>query len=77
MRSLRDYAVITASYWVFTLTDGALRTLVLKDGVAYVQAGAGIVAASVPASEEAETRAKASALLSAIRAADAMTTATP
>jgi len=29
MRNLRDYATITASYWVFTLTDGALRTLVL------------------------------------------------
>jgi predicted MFS family arabinose efflux permease len=29
MRNLRDYAVITASYWVFTLTDGALRMLVL------------------------------------------------
>jgi anthranilate synthase component 1 len=51
----------------------ALRTLVLKDGIAYVQAGAGIVADSVPASEEAETRHKAGALLSAIRAASAMT----
>ena len=29
MHNRRDYAVITASYWVFTLTDGALRTLVL------------------------------------------------
>lgn len=29
MRNLREYAVITASYWVFTLTDGALRMLVL------------------------------------------------
>lgn len=29
MRSLRDYAVITGTYWVFTLTDGALRMLVL------------------------------------------------
>jgi len=47
----------------------ALRTLVLKDGTAYVQAGAGIVADSVPASEEAETRSKARALLSAIAAA--------
>jgi anthranilate synthase component 1 len=50
----------------------ALRTLVLRDGVAYVQAGAGIVADSVPASEEAETRAKARALLAAVRAAEAM-----
>lgn len=29
MRGRRDYAVITASYWAFTLTDGALRMLVL------------------------------------------------
>ena len=50
----------------------ALRTLVLKDGVAYVQAGAGIVADSVPSAEEAETRHKAGALLGAIRAADAL-----
>lgn len=27
--SLRDYAVVTAAYWGFTLTDGALRMLVL------------------------------------------------
>lgn len=26
---MRDYAVVTASYWAFTLTDGALRMLVL------------------------------------------------
>lgn len=50
----------------------ALRTLVLKDGMAYVQAGAGIVADSVPATEEAETRHKAGALLGAIRSADAL-----
>ncbi|MFT7671422.1 MAG: MFS family permease [Planctomycetota bacterium] len=29
MRNLRDYAVITGTYWVFTLTDGALRMLML------------------------------------------------
>jgi len=29
MQSVRDYATVTASYWVFTLTDGALRMLVL------------------------------------------------
>ena len=27
--NVRDYAVVTASYWAFTLTDGALRMLVL------------------------------------------------
>jgi hypothetical protein len=26
---VRNYAVVTASYWSFTLTDGALRMLVL------------------------------------------------
>jgi hypothetical protein len=29
VRNLRDYAVVTATYWAFTLTDGALRMLVL------------------------------------------------
>ena len=29
MRGTRDYAVITAAYWAFTLSDGALRMLVL------------------------------------------------
>ena len=29
MSAARDYAVVTAAYWGFTLTDGALRTLVL------------------------------------------------
>jgi len=27
--ALRDYAVVTGTYWIFTVTDGALRTLVL------------------------------------------------
>ena len=27
--SLRNYAIVTAAYWAFTLTDGALRMLVL------------------------------------------------
>jgi predicted MFS family arabinose efflux permease len=29
MTNLRDYATVTAAYWAFTLTDGALRMLVL------------------------------------------------
>src|SRR4051812_33954295 len=29
MKSIRDYALVTAAYWAFTLTDGALRMLVL------------------------------------------------
>ncbi|MEH0057916.1 anthranilate synthase component I [Auritidibacter ignavus] len=48
----------------------AIRTVLLKDGVAYVQAGAGIVADSVPAAEAAETVAKASAPLRALFAAE-------
>ena len=27
--SLRNYVTVTAAYWAFTLTDGALRMLVL------------------------------------------------
>ena len=41
----------------------------MKDGVAYVQAGAGIVADSDPAREYEETRTKAAALLRAIELA--------
>jgi len=49
-----------------------IRTVVLKDGTAYVQAGAGIVADSQPDKEEEETRNKAGAVLAAIRAAEAL-----
>jgi anthranilate synthase component 1 len=48
----------------------AIRTAVLRDGVAYVQAAAGIVADSDPAMEEAETRHKATAVLRAIAMAE-------
>jgi anthranilate synthase component 1 len=44
----------------------ALRTMVIQNGTAYVQAGAGIVADSVPASEYQETLSKAQGLLKAI-----------
>jgi anthranilate synthase component 1 len=50
----------------------AIRTAVLHQGRAYVQAGAGIVADSDPAAEEAETRHKARAVLTAIAAAEGM-----
>ena len=50
----------------------AIRTAVLHQGRAYVQAGAGIVADSDPATEEAETRHKARAVLSAIAAAEGL-----
>jgi len=48
----------------------AIRTMVLKDGIAHVQAGAGIVADSVPASEYEETVNKARGLLKAIELAE-------
>jgi len=44
----------------------ALRTLVVRNGIAYIQAGAGIVADSVPESEYQETLNKARGLLKAI-----------
>jgi anthranilate synthase component 1 len=44
----------------------AIRSAVLRSGVAHVQAGAGIVADSVPAMEDAECRAKAAAVLRAV-----------
>ncbi len=46
-----------------------IRTILVKDGKAYVQAGAGIVADSKPESEYQETLNKAGALLEAVRLA--------
>jgi anthranilate synthase component 1 len=51
----------------------AIRTAVMQDGIAYVQASAGIVADSVPANEEAETLNKARAVLQAIATAETLT----
>ena len=53
----------------------AIRTMLVADGVASVQAGAGIVADSVPELEHLECQNKARALLSAIPAARRMTAA--
>ncbi|HEX5996722.1 MAG TPA: anthranilate synthase component I [Jiangellales bacterium] len=50
----------------------AIRTAVVRDGRAYVQAGAGIVADSDPASEHAECRNKAAAVLRSIAVAESM-----
>ena len=50
----------------------AIRTALLRDGVAYVQAGAGIVADSDPAAEDAECRNKAMAVLRAVAAAQSL-----
>ncbi len=46
-----------------------LRTAVVKDGVMHVQAGAGIVADSIPEYEQRECEAKAGALIAAAREA--------
>jgi anthranilate synthase component 1 len=48
-----------------------IRTIVLKDGIAHVQAGCGIVADSIPAKEYEESMSKAQALLKAIEQAEA------
>ncbi len=47
-----------------------LRTALLKDGLIHIQAGAGVVAGSVPASEYQETVSKSSALLKAVAMAE-------
>ena len=46
-----------------------IRTAVFKDGVAYLQAGAGVVADSDPAYEYRETIAKVGAMFEAMRLA--------
>jgi anthranilate synthase component 1 len=48
----------------------AIRTIVVKDGCAYIQAGAGLVADSVPETEYVETVNKARAMLQAIEMAE-------
>jgi anthranilate synthase component 1 len=50
----------------------AIRTALLRDGVAHVQAGAGIVADSVPESEDEESRNKAAAVLRAVATASTL-----
>jgi anthranilate synthase component 1 len=50
----------------------AIRTATIKDGIAMVQAGAGIVADSVPEMEDAECRSKAAAPLRAIAIANTL-----
>jgi anthranilate synthase component 1 len=48
----------------------AIRTIVAKDGRTYIQAGAGLVADSVPETEYVETLNKARAMLQAIEMAE-------
>jgi anthranilate synthase component 1 len=50
----------------------AIRTIIVRNGRAYVQVGAGIVADSVPENEWKETESKASAMLRAIEQAGAL-----
>jgi anthranilate synthase component I len=50
----------------------AIRTALVRDGIAYVQAGGGVVADSDPVAEEQETRNKAAAVLAAIAAAETL-----
>jgi anthranilate synthase component 1 len=51
----------------------AIRTALLKDGVAYVQAGGGIVADSDPPTEDQESQNKAAAVVRAISVASTFT----
>jgi anthranilate synthase component 1 len=61
---------------LYSLPDGsldaciALRTMVMADGVAYLQAGAGVVADSDPAAEHEECLSKLAALEAAIDLAE-------
>ena len=48
----------------------AIRTALLRDGMAHVQAGAGIVADSDPAAEDEECQSKAAAVLRALTIAE-------
>ncbi|MGA8113014.1 MAG: anthranilate synthase component I [Actinocatenispora sp.] len=50
----------------------AIRTALMRDGRAYVQAGGGVVADSDPDAEDAETRNKSAAVLSAIASAETL-----
>jgi anthranilate synthase component 1 len=51
-----------------------IRSALIKNGTAYVQAGAGVVADSVAEYEDTEARNKAMAVLSAVAAAETVTT---
>ncbi len=55
----------------------AIRTAVIARGVAHVQAGAGVVADSVPAAEDAESVNKAAAVLGAVAEAGRLTRLVP
>jgi anthranilate synthase component I len=69
-RGLYAGAVGYFSYTGNLDTAIAIRTMVIKDGVAHVQAGGGVVFDSVPATEYQETLNKAAALLRALDVAE-------
>ena len=50
----------------------AIRTAIIKNGTAYIQAGAGIVADSIAEMEDRECQNKAAAVLNAVAAANAI-----
>ena len=62
-------AVSDTSAFPATWIPALRRTIVIKADIAYVQAGAGIVADSVPEKEYQETVNKAKAMLKSIEAA--------
>jgi anthranilate synthase component 1 len=72
-RGVYSGAVGYFDYSVNMDTCIAIRTLVLEDGVAKIQAGAGIVADSIPENEYDETVNKARALLKAVEIAEGET----
>jgi len=69
-RGIYGGAVGYASFAGSLDTCIAIRTMVVKDGVAYLQAGGGIVYDSVPATEYMETVNKMRALMRAIDQAE-------
>jgi anthranilate synthase component I len=70
-RGVYSGAVLYADYAGNLDSCIAIRTIELRDGVASVQAGAGIVADSQPTSEYEETLNKSRALQNAIAIAEA------
>jgi anthranilate synthase component 1 len=69
-RGIYSGAMLYADYSQNLDSCIAIRTIVMRDGMASVQAGAGIVADSVPESEYEETINKAKALIRAIEIAE-------
>ena len=72
-KTRRSYYAGSVGYFAYSGNmDMAItiRTMLFKKGKVFMQAGAGIVADSVPELEEKETRAKAAALFSALELAE-------